>query len=178
MSHQTKQQARKIGVAGSFSNQMMGNNSTEPKVGEGATVLLYSDRHCYEVVSVSEDGNTAVLEALQAVANTDFKNGEGHQNWILNPTGHCSTVTWRKNAWYWVHTEVVFTKEFEDKMIAQGVIFIGQHLRRNEPELCDKIYGDNPMPSRVVEGITRAKKAYSKVSIIFGVKDYHYDWSF
>ena len=172
-----KQQSRKVGAAGSFSNQMMGNNSTEPKVGEGATVLLYSDRHCYEVVSVSEDGNTAVLEALEAVANPEFKNGEGHQNWVLNPTGQHSVVTWWHGAWHWVQTEVVFTKEFEDKMAAQGVMFIGQYLRRNEPELSDKIYGDRPMPSRVVEGITRAKKAYSKVSIIFGVKDYYYDWT-
>lgn len=173
-----KQQSRKVGVAGSFSNQMMGNNNTEPKVGQGATVLLYSDRHCYEVVSVSEDGNTAVLEALEAVANPEFENGEGHQNWILNPTGQCSTITWRKNAWYWVHTEVVFTKNFEDEMTAKGANFIGLFLRKNDPEMLERIYGDRAMPSRVVEGITREKKTYSKVSIIFGVKDYYYDWSF
>ena len=34
-----KRQYRKVGVAGGFVNQMMGNNATEPKVGEGATEL-------------------------------------------------------------------------------------------------------------------------------------------
>ena len=37
-------QKRKVGVAGGFINQMMGNNSTTPIVGEGATILHYSDR--------------------------------------------------------------------------------------------------------------------------------------
>ena len=43
-----KKQSRKVGVAGGFINQMMGNNSTTPKVGEGATILMYSDRESYD----------------------------------------------------------------------------------------------------------------------------------
>ena len=36
-----KKQSRKVGVAGGLINQIMGNNSTDPKVGEGATILKY-----------------------------------------------------------------------------------------------------------------------------------------
>jgi len=45
-------QNRKIGVAGGFINQMMGNNSSIPVVGKGCTILHYSDRSAYEVIEV------------------------------------------------------------------------------------------------------------------------------
>jgi hypothetical protein len=40
----TLRQKTKVGVDGSLMNQLMGNNSTLPKVGEGATIMYYSDR--------------------------------------------------------------------------------------------------------------------------------------
>ena len=39
MKNSVKRQTRKIGVAGGFINQVMGNNTSIPKVGEGATIL-------------------------------------------------------------------------------------------------------------------------------------------
>ena len=48
-------QSAKIGIAGSFINQMMSNNSTLPEVGKEATVMHYTDRSCYEVIEVSKD---------------------------------------------------------------------------------------------------------------------------
>ena len=62
----SKVQKRKVGVAGGFINQMMGNNSTEPVKGGGCTVLSYSDRHPYEVLEVSKDGNSCVIRAMDA----------------------------------------------------------------------------------------------------------------
>lgn len=44
MNKMQKVQKRKVGVLGGFINQMMGNNSTEPKVGEPCTILSYSDQ--------------------------------------------------------------------------------------------------------------------------------------
>ena len=37
----TLRQKTKVGVDGSLMNQLMGNNSTLPKVGEGATIMYY-----------------------------------------------------------------------------------------------------------------------------------------
>lgn len=173
-----KQQTQKIGQPGSLINQIMGNNSTVPVVGQGATRLLHTDRECYEVVSVSEDGGTAVLQYLEPIADKTKVNEVGHQNWIFKPTNFHYTVTWRKNAWYWADTEVVFTNKYQAEMKAQGVEFIGHHLYKNDPELFEKIYGDRERPINVVEGITREKKVYSKINIVFGRKDYYYDWSF
>ena len=56
-----KQKGTRIGAAGGFFNQLMSHNSTVPVVGEGATELLYSDRHAYEVLAVDEKKKTAVL---------------------------------------------------------------------------------------------------------------------
>ena len=175
MTQEVKQQTQKLFVAGSFCNQLMGNNRTEPVVGQGATRMWYTDRSCYEVISVSEDGNTAVLEELDPVADKTKENGMGHQNWILNPTGRFVTVEWRKTRWCIVGTEVVFTKKFKDEAKAKGYNYPGDYLE-SKPEMFAQVFQDAEI--KVVPGVTREKKTYSKVSIIFGRKDYYYDWSF
>ena len=47
---------------GSLMNHMMSNSSKQPKVGEGATVLGWTDRKAYEVISVSKDCKEVVLQ--------------------------------------------------------------------------------------------------------------------
>ena len=47
---------------GSLMNHMMSSSSRQPKVGEGATVLGWTDRKAYEVISVSKDGKEVVLQ--------------------------------------------------------------------------------------------------------------------
>ncbi len=175
---QSKIQRHKIGCAGSFHNQLMCNNSSEPIVGKGATQMHYSDRTCYEVIDVSADGKTARLEYLAVEADKNFKCDIGHQNWILKPTGRFVTVTWRNNAWRTIGKKVVFTEKYIEECEANGIYDIGIHLRKHNSELADKIYGDSPRPINVVEGITREKKVFNKINILFGVKDYYYDWSF
>jgi predicted helicase len=61
-----KRQSRKVGVAGGFINQMMGNNDTLPVVGEGATILMYSDREAHEVIEVSDNGMQCVIRKMDA----------------------------------------------------------------------------------------------------------------
>jgi hypothetical protein len=176
----TFKQKSKVGVSGSFINQMMANNSSIPEVGKGATELRYSDRECYEVVWVSDDKMTARLQRLDASFN--HENGEsgeiGHQNWKLTPIDSFMTVVWKHGNWKVEGTEVIFTKEFIDEMEAKGVNYYGMWLRKHSPELADKIWGTDTHPQNVVEGITRRRKCYTKIKLIFGVKDYYYDWSF
>lgn len=171
-------QRKKIGVAGSFSNQMMGNNATIPEIGKGATELMYSDRECYEVVEVSENKKTARLQCLKAVWDKSKPGGIGHQNWILEPTEKYITVVYRYGSWYTKVKSIDFTKQFRDECESKGIEYIGTYLRKNNPELAYLIYGDQEIPQNVVEGITMGVNVYSKISIIFGIKDYHYDWSF
>lgn len=169
------QQKAKIGQAGSLVNQLMANNSTIPVVGKGATELLYSDRHCYEVVEVSEDKKTVKLQSLTAKADPNTSNDVGHQNWILEPTLHFSTVVWRRNKWNFRFKIIRFTKEIKAKAEAAGSSSIAKILTEEQREA---VYGGLPTPQEVVPGITEEAFVYEPVSIIFGTKDYYYDWSF
>ena len=98
-------QKAKVGVAGNFFNQLMSNNASTPEVGRGATEMHYTDRTCYEVISVSDDLKTVRLEALDAEIDPAYLkslNGRdctGHQNWIFKPTGRFLTVVYRHGAW-------------------------------------------------------------------------------
>lgn len=168
-------QKAKVGVAGSFFNQLMANNASLPKVGEGATELHYTDRTCYEVIEVSDDYKTVKLECLEAYADPTKENGMGHQNWLFERTGQFMTVVWRQGAWRIKKNVVKFTKEFKEKAERAGCFSPSALL--TETQLL-AVYGDDVRPRNVVEGITRAAVEYSKIRIIFGKKDYYYDWSF
>jgi hypothetical protein len=168
-----KRQKSKVGVAGSFFNQLMSNNSSIPEVGKGATELHYSDRTCYEVIEVSEDGKTAKLEVLDAEWDKTKQGGQGHQNWILNPTGRFFTVVWRHNAWRVKREVIAFTKEFQKKH--EGVNSYARQLTEAQRK---DVYIDDVRPQNVVEGITEKKTEYHKINLLFGKKDYYYDWSF
>lgn len=175
-------QKQRVGVAGSFINQMMGNNDILPEVGKGATLLHYTDRTCYEVIEVSKDFKTVKLEALDARIDPEYLkslNGAdciGHQNWILEPTGRFSTVVWRHGAWRSKVEVVKFTKEFIAKAEQANN---GMALYKSlTPEQHKAIYGDDIRPQNVLEGITEKRFEYNKLNLIFGRKDYYYDWSF
>ncbi len=43
-------------------NSLTSFTNHEPIVGMGATILFWSDRHAYEVLSVSEDGTDVVIQ--------------------------------------------------------------------------------------------------------------------
>lgn len=167
-------QTSKIGVAGLFQNQLMANNSSIPIIGKGATELHYSDRTCYEVIEVSEDLKTVTLEHLEAfLAVGVVSTMMGHQNWILKPTGHFITVQYRGKGWKLRQRVVTFTKEWAEKH--PSVVALGSTLT---PKQREAVYGNRVHPLHVVDGITREKFQYFPISLLFGVKDYHYDWEF
>lgn len=171
-----KAQTRKIGVAGEFFNQIMGNNATEPKVGEGATMLHYSDRSPYRVIEVSEDGRTAKIEAMDAVFNGKAGHAhEGHQNWRYEPTGNITTIVWRNGAWRIPYTEVRFLDSFlEGYERDNGERF---YLYAQD-EYFRSMVSDERGRLKVVDGVTKAHKKFQKISIIFGIMEKYHDWSF
>lgn len=166
-------QKSKVGVAGSFINQMMGNNSSTPKVGEWATILRYTDRSVCKVVGVTKGGKVCRVEHYSAKA-ANSNSPIGHQDWEFEPTGSYSTYFYRYGAWYSVSEQITFTKEFEEKH--KDAHFSFSNALTHEQRM--EIYQGDPLPQKVVEGITVKKNIYSKISIIFGKCDYYYDWSF
>lgn len=172
-------QTKKVGVSGSFINQMMGNNASTPEVGKGATLLHYTDRSVCEVIEVSEDGMKAKLEYLETIWDNTLSGGMGHQNWKHLPTGNFFEVVWRKNGWYSIGTEVSFTKQVRYEAAEAGFGFcIARYLESKSPELLRSVYDGDVWPRKVVEGITKSRVKYNKREILFGTMDYHYDWSF
>lgn len=179
-------QKRKVGIAGGFYNQLMGNNATFPEVGKGATELMYSDRHAYEVLSVDEENLSCVVDRYdpERIDNLGMSDSQTYKYEKLH--GNPQKLVWRKKqggCWCWHSKEV----RVIPKMI--------KHLEANSKkwsygdmiedvlgkDVYDSIYqwdefGDFKM--QVVEGITKEYDRYDKVSIIFGVKREYYDFSF
>ena len=169
----TKTQKRSLRSTGSFFNYLMSNNASIPVVGEGATIMLWSDRHVADVVEVREDGMRVVIEHSKAKLV-----GESYtQDWEYTPTGNYQTLVWRNNAWRVEQTQVVFTKKMIEEAKAEDK-WVGCYVGDKYPEISKEIYGDHVYPQNVVDGFTREKKVYSKINILFGTKSYYYDWSF
>ena len=93
MENSKKTQKRKVGVAGGFINQMMGNNSTLPVVGEGATILMYSDRHAYEVIEVSDDSSKCVIRTMDCKFEGESY-GDERYSYPINEKNNTSTIEW------------------------------------------------------------------------------------
>lgn len=168
-----RKQTKKISSSGSFMNMMMGNNSTLPVVGEGATKLLYSDRLPYQVVEVSEDFKRVKLEEYSAHADKSTDTQMGHQNWKLCGTGQFITVVWKWGAWREESEVIRFKNTYRD--LYPDVHMLSTTLTDVQRQ---EIYQGEPYPQRVVEGITEKKKEYNKISILFGRMEYYYDWTF
>lgn len=183
---QSFKQSKKVGVAGSFINQMYGNNATTPKAGEFATIMHYTDRSVVKVVEVSQDGMTVKIEHMQTSADTS--NGSlpmGHQCWKHEPTGNYSTIEYRparkgakdqSGKWCTVGRMIEFTKEF--RMAMEEKYETEYFVMKMSAEEKQELFAGQIHLQNVVEGKTKAKTTYTPVSIIFGVCDYHYDWSF
>lgn len=85
-----------------------------PKVGMGATVRGYSDRHPYEVIAVSPSGKQVTLRAMKAERDPTWRPAwvaggfaghcvnQGEQRWVLSsdPNGEVVKATLRKDGQY------------------------------------------------------------------------------
>lgn len=160
-----RKQRAKVGVSGSLINQLMSNNDRLPEVGKGCTQMHYTDRTCFEVVEVSKDYKVVKLEYLHPKADPTKSNQVGDQNWILEPIGRFITVQWRHNAW----RKRIEYVDFIEKYLKDGNF--------HTTELYKSCF-DEDGNLKLIEGVTELKVAFDKMNLIFGVKDYYYDWSF
>ncbi len=182
-----KKQTRKVGVAGGFINQMMGNNSSEPVVNEGATILMYSDRTAHEVIWVSDDGMQCVIRKMDA-KNIGTSYGDERYTYKSNTENHTTTLEWsnKKQCWGSVGYSVEIIKSLANKynkkfgygstkyLLADYGIESYQHLYANPNDEDGNHY--NQM--MIIQGLTKKYKNFNKISIIFGIMEEYRDPSF
>jgi hypothetical protein len=173
-------QSRKIGVAGGFINQMMGNNSTAPVVGEGATILHYSDRSAYEVISVSNDSTKCTIRKM----TTKFIGqgyGDERYEYISNLEGSTVDLEWneKKGSWGKVYFTTEIIKSLSKRLQKQYGWGYADFIPFPEGVTKDDLYTDDVYASyNLIEGVTKQYKNFEKVSVIFGVCEEYCDPSF
>jgi hypothetical protein len=160
-------------LSGSFFNYLYGNNQTVPIVGKGATRMLHSDRHAYEVISVSEDGKSCQIQRYNPVRIDKLGMSDMQEYSYEELTDEILTLRWRNNAWRIVSNQIVFTDEFIAS--CPNGIYPSMFLT---PEQKFKVYEHDIYPKNIVEGITKSVKKFYKINILFGSKIEYYDFSF
>ena len=175
----TKRQSRKVGVAGGFFNQIMGNNITVPVVGEGATILHYSDRSAYEVISVDEDSASCVIRAMDC-KYVGSGIGDEKYEYSSNPDGITSTVTWsdKKQCWGQVSKSIEIIKSLQKRLFNEHGYEWTKFLPVPYDELVDGGWLGVHTRYKLVKGVTKEYTNFYPISIIFGVMEKYRDPSF
>ncbi len=169
-----KQKGLKIGKeTGSAVNWMMSNNSTEPKALEGATLLMWTDRHAYTITKVSEDKKQVTIQRCNAKridnlgmtdSGQEYDYSE-HENSFMN-------LVYRNGSWRQVIEQVVLTESFRKEFEVKE-----KEDKNAWKEMIQPLFNDDNFLN-LVEGKTKTKKSFPKVSILFGTRQEYYDFSF
>ena len=174
-------QVKKLNAGGSLINNIMANNSTIPVVGKGATILSYSDRHAYEVISVNKKGDKCFIQEYDAKRIDKNGMSESQEYEYKKLINDPIEVVFRYGKWRIKGKEITLTKEFLEEAKENGHFISANHMSQ---DLREKVYGVQESenwtgyPINVVEGITKARTTYLPINIIFGVKDKYYDFTF
>ena len=174
-----KKQTRRVGVAGGVVNQMMGNNSTLPVVGEGATLLSYSDRHAYEVIEVSSDGNQCVIREMDCKFVGESYGDESYE-YSSNEGNHTRRLEWndKRGCWGDVWHSVEVIKALQNRLIKEFGWDWSEHL----PVPYESLWVDDEeaihAQLKLVKGVTKIYKQFNKTSVIFGLMEQYRDPTF
>lgn len=117
--------------SGSFFNILMANNESIPVVGEGATILMYTDREAYTVVDFNPKKKEVRIQKCNPKRIDNFGMSESQIYDYSEHDDYFKNLKYRYNNWYEVYFDA-----YQDKEV------------------------------------------YSKVRILFGVRDEYYDFSF
>ena len=156
-------------MKGSFINLLYSNSQTTPNKGDWATICLYTDRQVAKVHDISKDGKRVIIQHCNTKGDgTDLP--MGHQDWKHEPRDHFETIVYRNKSWRTESKSI----EFDDKWYKQYEMS-GERFKdyTNGLDLWDE-HGD----IKLIDGVTKLKTTYNKIDIVFGVCDYHYDWTF
>ncbi|OFY43999.1 MAG: hypothetical protein A2X18_07675 [Bacteroidetes bacterium GWF2_40_14] len=168
-----KQQMKAGKETGSLTNHIMGRNATLPKVGEGATILHWTDRSAYEVMEVSKDYKTVVIQKYEPerIDNNGMSESQEYKYEKLN--GCNEEIVWKYGAWRKIIKTIEYTNEtFE--LIVKGR---KDGTYNDKCDLFKEIHDENG-EFRFVAGKTIVRTKFSKVNIVFGIRQEYYDYSF
>jgi hypothetical protein len=169
-----KNKGIKLSQAGSLFNFMMSHNEIPPVVGQGATILYWTDRHAYEVIEVDEKKKICVIQryAPKRIDGLGMSDSQAYEYKDL--TAEKITLYYKWGGWKYATKHVVFTEEFKNKYDKE----FGPVLHKAYVE-AGGTYGENSsFINKVIEGVTRETTQWNEVHIIFGVKREYYDYSF
>ena len=148
---------------GSLHNRLEENQQwcEEIKVGTGATIYSWSDRHAYEVIEVRDQKHVTIREY-------DHKHvGECHMdnNWELISNESNPTMDLVKRGKYW-YTESVCTPEVAKEALETKDLQTLVWLANNGINAEEVVANGKPV------------KRYHKKNISFGRGSYYYDYEF
>lgn len=148
---------------GSFVNMLMSNNSAVPEVGKGATVLLWTDRHAYEVIEVSPDHKRVVVQQYlpKRIDKNGMSDSQEYEYKELSPVKE--VIVWKWGGWRFERDELIPINE-------------EQYYSRSRKEIEDS-YDENGYMKHQ-QGLTKWVKKYHKVNIVWGEKREYYDFTF
>lgn len=144
---------------GSFVNMMMSSNSSMPEVGKGATFLSWTDRHAYEVMSVSDDCKTVIVQQYmpERIDSNGMSDSQDYKYEKL--TGVNETIVWRRGAWRKKNANIEYIEDSIDHC------FTPEHFDENGLLM-------------LIPNITKEVVKYDKVNVLWGKKDEYYDYTF
>jgi hypothetical protein len=84
---------------GSLVNLILSNSTNPiPKVGDGATILCWSDRHAATVIEVTKNGKCVKVQRDKATRTDNLGMSDSQSyTYAPNPEGSVSVYTLRKN---------------------------------------------------------------------------------
>lgn len=153
--------ALKLGIeTASLVNHLMSGAKGEPKVGEGATILQWTDREAYEVLEVSDNGKRAIIQKYSRKRIDNNGMGECQTYEYKELEGGKLELIYKWGAWRIKIKMVDFVKGYEYKS-----------------EDAKELFDENNL-LKVVEGKTKLTASYNKVNIVWGFKDEYFDYGF
>lgn len=153
--------ALKLGIeTASLVNHIMSGAKGEPKVGEGATILQWTDRQAYEVLEVSDNGKRAIIQKYRRKRIDNNGMGECQNYEYKELEGGKLELIYKWGSWRIKIKMVDFVKGYEYK-----------------PEDAKELFDENNL-LKVVEGKTKLTTSYDKVNIVWGIKDEYFDYGF
>jgi hypothetical protein len=156
---------------GSIVNYLYGNNATVPIIGKGATVLLWTDRHAYEVLEINEKEKTVVIQAYEAVRMDKNNESENQEYSYDKLVGEKMILKFKNGFWKYCTHHIIYTDEaLEDTNISHHILDIYKKMGGEMDDYFNKI--------TVIPNLTKIKNEWHKINIIFGVKNEYYDYSF
>jgi hypothetical protein len=178
-------QERKVGVAGGFINQIMGNNSSTPIVGEGATILHYSDRSAYEVIEVSNEGMSCTIRKMDCnFIGSSY--GDERYTYKSNKENEKMNLEWnsKKSSWGVVYYSIEIIKSLVKKYNKEhgwggtDVLLASKGLQLDD--LFDKTQNIDTYHKsmKIIKGLTKEYRNFNPISIIFGLMEEYRDPSF